>query len=119
MIFEVAKKNIEIVKGDTITFGLEFEECNDTGDFIDLDSAYFTVRDSFEGAVLCQSSLNAGIVKEEVGLYSVSLSHEQTDTLDPGEYYYDMQVGIGNDVYTIFVGVMTVIPSVTGGGTGV
>ena len=115
MIFEVAKKNLEIVQGDTVNFGLEFEEVNDTGDFIDLTSAFFTVRASFDGEIICQSSLGSGIIKEEVGLYSVSLSHDQTALLNPGTYYYDMQVGIEDEVYTIFVGVMTVIPSVTGG----
>ena len=114
MIFEVCKKNIEIVQGDTVAFGLEFEEVNDTGDFIDLTSAYFTVRESFEGEIKAQSSLGNGIAKEEVGLYSVSLSHEQTSELTPGTYYYDMQVGIDDDIYTIFTGVLTVIPSVTG-----
>lgn len=115
MVFEVCKKNLEIVQGDTVAFGLEFEEINDTGDFIDLTSAYFTVRDDFDESIKCQSSLGNGIAKEEVGLYSVSLSHEQTAELEPGTYYYDMQVGLGTEIYTIFVGVMTVLPSVTGG----
>lgn len=118
MLFDVAKKDIELVRGDTLAFGLEFVR-DDEEEFIDLDSAYFTIRAQFDESILCQASLGDGIAKESDGVYSIRVSPEQTATLSPGAYYYDMRVGVGNDEYTIFIGILNVIPSATGGETGV
>ena len=115
MIFDVARKDIETVQGDSLVFALEFESYDDDGDIIDLSSAFFTVRGAFDGEIICQASLNSGIAKEEPGVYSVRLSPEQTANLEPGNYYYDLQVGLGDDVFTIVTGVLQSIPSVTGG----
>lgn len=104
----MAEKNISMVRGDTLMFGLEFDDLEQ-----DLDSAYFTVRKSYQGKVIFQKSLGDGITKTETGKYSVRIAPEDTASLDAGKYYYDLPVGVADDVYTILIGVLTIEQDVT------
>ena len=45
--------------------------------------------------------------------YRVRVAPIDTKTIEPGEYFYDMQIGINQDVYTILRGVLKVENDVT------
>ena len=101
------KNNIRHVKGDTYSSGLIIEDLGQ-----DLDAAYFTCRDNLNdnSNVLFIKSLNNGITlveydeHKDIRKYMVRVSPEDTKELQAGTYYYDLQVNVNNDVFTIMKG---------------
>lgn len=103
------EKVINMIKGDTLAFGMEF-----TGLDQDLDSAYFTAKQSYDTTeVVFQKSLGDGIEKVSTGVYSVRLAPEDTAEVDAGKYYYDLQIGVNGDVFTLLYGIINLYPDVT------
>ena len=103
------KNNITMVRGDTFSFLATFHDLT-----LDLDEAAFTVRET-PGAetALVEKTLEDGIEKIETGVYKVRMAPEDTADLDPGRYAYDFQVTIGEDIFTIMIGVLNVEMDVT------
>ena len=99
---------IRMPKGDTLSFGLEFEGLDQ-----DLDTAYFTCRRNFTEAAVFQKSLGNGITKQEAGKYVVRVAPEDTKDLEAGKYYYDHEIGANGDVFTILKGVLELERDVT------
>lgn len=98
--FEIgADQNINMVRGDTFSFGLELMQLDQ-----DLESAFLTVRKSYDGDFSFQKSLGNGIEKVETGLYSFRIAPEDTMNLEAGHYYYDVQIGLNNDKFTVVKG---------------
>lgn len=105
--------NISTFRGDTLAFGLAFKDLGQ-----DLDSAFFTVKQSFDAAdPVVQKSIGDGITKvedsgEEVK-YRVRVAPEDTQDLTPGTYVYDLQIGVNDDIYTILSGKLEIKADVT------
>lgn len=100
---------IDMVKGDTLSFGLEFEGLGQ-----DLESADFTVKkDDNDATVLIHKSLDNGISKKEDFKYVVRLAPEDTADLDAGYYHFDMQIGANSDIFTIMLGILVLEQGVT------
>lgn len=107
----MAEKNITMVRGDTLSFGLELvnEEL--------LDTAYFSCKTSYSAEEYAfQKSLEDGITEEDAGIYKIRVAPEDTADLDPGTYYYDFEIGANGDKFTIIWGTLTLLPDVTGEG---
>lgn len=102
------EKNIRMVKGDTLAFGMEFVDLSQ-----DLTSAYFTVRKDYNSDITFQKSLGSGIAKVGEGIYKVRIAPSDTLNLDAGKYVYDLQVGIGDDIFTIIIGMLDLRYDVT------
>ena len=100
--------NISMIRGDTLSFGLEIDGLNQN-----LSSAYFSVKSSYSGEILFQKSLNNGITKQETGKYVIRVAPQDTFSLDAGEYYYDFQVSVNGDVFTLLRGVLNIEFDVT------
>lgn len=102
-------KYISMIRGDTLSFNLEFEELE-----TDLSSAFFTCKESYSHKeTVFQKSLNNGITKLETGKYHVRVAPDDTAEIEAGKYYYDLQIGAGEDIYTVLIGVLEIIPDVT------
>ena len=100
---------INMARGDTLSFGLEFEGLGQN-----LDSAYFTVKkNALDEEPIFQKSLNDGISKVEDYKYIVRIAPEDTATLDAGQYAFDVQVSANGDVYTIMLGNLILSQDVT------
>lgn len=99
------RKNITNFRGDTYSLGLKVEEIDQP-----LDNIYFTCRDSLndDSTVLFQKSLGDGITlvddTDDVYSYNVRVAPEDTRNIQAGIYYYDLQVNINDDVFTIMAG---------------
>ena len=100
--------NFSMVRGDTVAFGLELEDLDQ-----DLDTAFFTVRQSYDGPIVFQRSIGNGIEKAETGVYRIRIAPENTAGIEAGKYYYDLQIGVNSDIFTPMIGVMTVEHDVT------
>lgn len=100
--------NIKMVKGDTESFGFELEGVEN------LDAAYFSCkRNSQDENYLFQKSLNNGITKRAENQYVVRINPDNTALLEPGQYWYDLEISKNDDIFTIFRGVLDLLPEIT------
>lgn len=100
--------NIKMVKGDTQSFGFELEGVEN------LDAAYFSCkRNSQDENYLFQRSLNNGITKRAENQYVVRITPDNTALLEPGQYWYDLEISKNGDIFTIFRGVLDLLPEIT------
>lgn len=99
------KNDIKHVKGDTFSCGLTIENLDQ-----ELDTVYFTCRENLNdnSDALFIKSLNDGItiVEEEENIYkyAIRIAPEDTKDLQSGTYYYDLEVGVNDDIFTIMKG---------------
>ena len=113
------KNNIRHVKGDTFSSALEIEGLGQN-----LDTAYFTCRDSLNdnSEILFQKSLDNGITlvdydsEKDIRYYAVRIAPEDTTNLQAGAYEYDLEVGVNGDIFTIMKGKFILEQESTKGG---
>lgn len=106
--------NLSMVRGDTMTFGVELKDEN--GDIFtqDLESAYFTCKSSYDAqTAVFQKDLNIGITKQSTGKYVVRVAPTDTEGIEAGKYYYDFEIGVNSDKFTVLKGVLTIENDVT------
>mgnify|MGYP003288071462 CR=1 FL=1 len=111
----MSNTNVKMVRGDTLAFALkvEFDE-----DVQTLDSAYFSCKSNYDDyGFIFQKSLSDGIEivdSDEISVtYRVRVAPTDTKTLEPGNYFYDFQIGINHDVFTIQKGVLKIEKDMT------
>lgn len=103
-----AVKNITMVRGDTLAWDVYIDNLETS-----LSSAYLTAKANLEDAEPAfQVSLGEGITEIEGGVH-VRVAPELTASLDPGSYFYDFQICIGSDIYTVMLGQIDIILGAT------
>ena len=109
--FRYEKENITMVKGDTVSFNAQLFDQN--GNAMSVDSSHFTCKKIASGSeIMFQKSLGSGISQSD-GIMTIRIAPEDTRELDAGEYYYDFEIGIGDDIFTIKNGILTIEQDVT------
>ena len=94
--------NIDMTRGDTLSFGMEFTDLDQ-----DLDTAFFSVKQNIEDdEYLFQKSIGDGITKISTGKYAVRVAPGDTYNLPLGQYYYDLEISVNDDVLTIIKGIL-------------
>ena len=113
--FKTVNTNISIVRGDTLAFGFELKQTDEANPDImlpftqELATAYFTVTKDYENTQpVIQKLFGNGISIVEDGKYRVRIAPEDTEELDPGVYYYDCEIGINGDYFTILRGAFVI-----------
>lgn len=102
-------KDFELIRGDTLTFAIEIETLTD-----DLNSCYFSCKKTLDDEEYAfQKSLENGITKESVGKYRIRIAPEDTRALDICPYLYDLQIGVGSDIFTIMTGNLEIKKEIT------
>ena len=104
----MADTNLEIVRGDTFAFGMELTDEGGNAITDDLTSAYFTCRQSAEGEIVFQKTLGDGISKVSTGKYRVRVAPSDTATILAGRYFYDCQINLNSDCFTILKGILDI-----------
>jgi hypothetical protein len=109
--FQFENQNITMVKGDTLAFNVEvFDEA---GQPITVDSAFMTCKEIPTGEdFIFQKSLSDGITQSD-GIMVVRVAPNDTKEAEAGEYFYDFQIGVGQDVFTIMNGTLSLMQNVT------
>lgn len=104
--FRMENKNITMVRGDTLSFNVEVTDGN--GEIIEVDSAHFTCKKiSTDDSNVFRKALGDGISQNEDGM-TVRVAPEDTRNVNAGQYFYDMQIGVGEDIFTILKGVLEI-----------
>lgn len=108
------KQNLEMIKGDTSSFGIEIEFDEKPQK---ISNAYFTCKSTVDGKSHFQKSLNNGIefVKQVDNklYYRVRISPNDTKQLEIGRYYYDFEIRLNGDVFTIMNGIIKIGKEIT------
>jgi hypothetical protein len=109
--FEMQNQNITMVKGDTLSFNIQIMDEN--GEPMEVDSVYMTCKKiPTSDDKVFQKSLEEGISQAD-GMLTVRVSPADTQEADAGEYFYDVQIGAGDDIFTIMIGILTLEQDVT------
>lgn len=109
------KTNLEMIRGDTLQFGIgvEFDEAPQ-----ELESVFFSCKKNYDDdETIFQKKLGDGIsfLKADGNelYYVVRVAPEDTETIEAGHYYYDLQIGINGDVFTVLIGTLKIHSDVT------
>lgn len=109
--FKMENENITMVRGDTLAFNAEVVDEN--GNAIIVDSAHFTCKKRpLETETVFHKALGSGITQTDE-LLTVRVAPQDTKEVDAGKYFYDFQVGVDHDIYTVMKGVLTIEQDVT------
>lgn len=116
-------KDYEFKRGDTKVLD-KFRLLNTEGKVLKLgenDTLYFTVKkDAYSKKVLIQKTTkDLGISLEADGYYHIIIEPEDTNSLDYGDYQYDIELkSIGNKTFvrTLVEGIITLTEEITWGG---
>lgn len=96
--------NIALPQGDTLAFSMLFDGLSQ-----DLASADFSVKKSYsDNTYVIHKTIGNGITKVETGKYSVRVSPSDT-SIDAGSYFYNLDVMIASDVFTLLRGMLTIL----------
>ena len=109
------RNNLEMIRGDTLSFAfeVEFDEAPQK-----LEKADFTCKANFDdNEALFHNELEKGInFSKQDGTklyYIVRVAPEDTENLEAGMYYYDLQIELNGDVFTILNGSLKIESDVT------
>lgn len=96
--------DIDMIRGDTLNIQFEIE--SDT--VLDLTSDDFNVTFSFKRSPTDNSYVfqkgKAAVTSPADNVFVIRVAPDDTVYLEPGYYFYDIQLNINDDIYTIALG---------------
>ena len=106
--YNVLKKDITMVKGDTMSFGFQIQGLEGSTP----SSIVFSCKDDPEDdtAIFVSSLSDGGIwldsqdAESDILTYGVRVAPYKTKDLDTGRYFYDLQIAVNADVFTLMKG---------------
>ena len=107
-------ENLSMIKGDTFSFTIQIYDLEEN-----LSEAYFSCKkNKSDETYIFQKSIGDGIELEETTdeyiSYRITVAPEDTNTIESGKYYYDLQLTTAQgDVFTPLNAVLTIIEDVT------
>ena len=116
--YNVLKKDITMVKGDTMSFGFQLQgldgsvpsditfSCKNNPEDKD---AVFTCKLSEEDGVWIDSEDTV----HDILTYGVRVAPAKTEDLNTGRYFYDLEIDVNNDVFTLMKGRLLIEYDVT------
>lgn len=107
-------KNISMVRGDTLSFGVHFPGLGGQ----DLDEIFFSCSSNYMSTdYVFIKTLDDGIKKSEdpdsPDTYIIRTVPDDTESAIPGMYYYDIEAHINGDVFTVMSGNLEIEADVT------
>lgn len=110
--FSMADEYITMTRGDTVSFAIEITDEEEQG--IDMDTIFLSCKASLlDSSYVFQKSIGDGIERSETGKYTVRIAPEDTYNLVAGKYFYDLQLGVYDDIFTIKKGILEIDADVT------
>lgn len=99
--------NLEMTRGDTLSFGIKIKDLGQQ-----IESAYFTVKNNYDDTALFQKTLENGIELDHIDgddyYYIVRIAPDDTQSLEPKKYYYDFEINVNDDTFTILKGILDI-----------
>ena len=106
----MVKHDMSMVRGDTLAFFVSFKGA--VRKYISSLTFSAKTADTVTNYIFSKT-LGDGVTKIDEGLYRVRVAPSDTADIRGGKYVYDLQLGIGEDIYTLLKGRFTIIQDVT------
>ena len=101
-------QNFDMVRGDTFVF------CFEVSNLENIDHIFFSCKTKqTDTSYAFQKTLEDGIYNIEGYKYGVRIAPEDTENLNVGTYYYDLEIRSNSDVYTLLNGQLTLEQDIT------
>lgn len=106
-------ENLKMVRGDTFSFTIEISNLTS-----DLTGAYFSCKKNKDDTeYIFQKDLTDGIEKSSETTtsksYKITVAPADTDGVDEGNYFYDLQIEVDDEVFTPLLGVLNIVADIT------
>lgn len=105
--------DIDTIRGDTLNIQLEFE--SDT--VLDLTSNDFEITFSLKHSATAVEYVfqkdKTAVTEIAENIFMLRIAPEDTTDLVPGYYYYDIEIKLGDDIYTVAIGRMHIEVDIT------
>lgn len=105
------KRDISMVKGDTLTFGFQIQGLGGQTP----DEIHFSCKEDLEDdTFIFDRTLNNGVSfrsydqEADILTYGVRVPPASTENIQEGLYYYDLQLELNGDVLTLMKGRLSV-----------
>lgn len=103
-------QNLTMVRGDTYAFDLTLN----LDESVTVEGIAFSCKKKeTDTEYIFTKTLDDGITLTEGSTYRVRVAPEDTEGVKAGTYYYDLELKLGDDVYTPLKGTMKIIQDVT------
>ena len=106
--FTLNDNYIKMVRGTSLSFGFEVVDENGAPFTQELEHVYFACKKKDSDEYAFRTSLVDGIDKVDVGKYRVRVAPEDTQNIEIGKYFYDLQIGLNGDVFALMRGVLEI-----------
>ena len=104
------RHDLEMVRGDTFAFGVRVSNLEGAA----VTDMAFTIRKTAtDPTIIAQKRIGDGVTPGPDGYYRVRLAPEDTAEIDAGTHWYDLEIDIGDDVYTPIKGKIKIEQDVT------
>ena len=106
---ETLVKDWTRMRGDTWAFRMAVND-----ETLTISEIHFSCkrRKTDQNYIFHRTITNGGVTLDSDGKYTLKASPSDMD-IAAGKYFYDVQVDIGNDVFTPLTGMVTVVEDVT------
>ncbi len=112
--FKMEHEYLILTRGDTLSFGLKLLDENGDPFLQEPDSIFFSCKSSqFDDSYIFIKSLGKGITKVGTGEYSIRVAPEDTIDLEARKYFYDLEIRLNGDVFTLKKGVFEIEHDIT------
>ena len=118
--FNAINRDIEMVRGDTMSFAFQLKGLEGSRP----NAVYFTCKASIEDtSPVFQLSLDNTIdersydPEKDILTYSVRIPPDKTVNLDNGRYFYDLEIQVNADIFTLMRGRLAIDYEITTGTT--
>lgn len=102
-------KNIVMVRGDTLAFDMTLYDVDAT-----VESIYYSCKKvAADDNYIFQKAIGDGVTKINDSVYRVRVAPADTADIPAGDYVYDLQLGLGADIYTLLYGKLTLKQDIT------
>ena len=106
----MVKRNIDLIRGDTLAFDVSISEIEN----VTVESMYFSIKKrKTDDEYIVQKSIGDGITQIDDLKYRVRVAPVDTYALPAGKYEYDLQIGLGLDIYTPLMGTINIMQDIT------
>lgn len=105
--------NIDTIRGDTLNIQLEIES-DTTLDLTSNDvNITFSLKQSATSAAYVFQKDKTAVTALGNNIFMLRIAPEDTNDLIPGFYYYDIELQVGDDIYTVAIGRMHIEVDIT------
>lgn len=112
--FTMEDDYIRMIRGDTLSFGLQLYDETGTPFGQDLERACFTCKSNrSDKRYLFKKTLADGISKVGEGQYAVRVAPRDTSSAKAGRYFYDLEIVVNGDTFTLMKGILELEQDVT------